>query len=53
MISHRQIMNNAATAVCESVDVLNYCVQHFGRGLDVHVGAYAAAVPGQKMRTRP
>ncbi len=48
MISHRQIMNNAATAVCESVDVLNYCVQHFGRGLDVHVGAYAQAVPGEK-----
>lgn len=48
MISHRQIMNNAATAVCESVDVLNYCVQHFGRGIDVHVGAYAASVPGEK-----
>ena len=48
MISHRQIMNNAATAVCESVDVLNYCVQHFGRGLDVHVGAYAQAAPGEK-----
>ena len=48
MISHRQIMNNAATAVCESVDVLNYCVQHFGRGLAVHVGAYAQAVPGER-----
>ena len=48
MISHRQIMNNAATAVCESADVLNYCVAHFARGLDVHVGAYAAAVPGEK-----
>lgn len=48
MISHRQIMNNAATAVCNSADILNYCVQHFGRGLDVHVGAYAAAVPGEK-----
>ena len=48
MISHRQIMNNAATAVCESVDVLNYCVQHFGRGLDVHVGAYAQVRPGEK-----
>ena len=48
MISHRQIMNNAATAVCNSADVLNYCVQHFGRGLDVHVGAYAQAVPGEK-----
>ena len=48
MISHRQIMNNAATAVCNSADVLNYCVSNFGRGLDVHVGAYAAAVPGEK-----
>lgn len=48
MISHRQIMNNAATAVCNSTDVLNYCVEHFGRGLDVHVGAYAQAVPGEK-----
>lgn len=48
MISHRQIMNNAATAVCGSADVLNYCVENFGRGLDVHVGAYAAAVPGEK-----
>ena len=48
MISHRQIMNNAATAVCESVDVLNYCVRHFGRGLDVHVGAYAQGRPGEK-----
>ena len=48
MISHRQIMNNAATAVCNSADVLSYCVQHFGRGLDVHVGAYAAAVPGEE-----
>ena len=48
MISHRQIMNNAATAVCESADVLNYCVQHFGRGLDVHVGAYAQERPGEK-----
>ena len=48
MISHRQIMNNAATAVCNSAEVLNYCVQHFKSGLDVHVGAYAAAVPGEK-----
>ena len=48
MISHRQIMNNAATAVCNSADVLNYCVQHFGRGLDVHVGAYAQGRPGEK-----
>ena len=48
MISHRQIMNNAATAVCNSEAVRDYCIQNFGRGLAVHVGAYAAAVPGEK-----
>lgn len=48
MTAHRQIMNNAATAVCNSEAVRLFCVEHFGRGLDVHVGAYAAAVPGEK-----
>lgn len=48
MTSHRTIMNNAATAVCNSEAVRDYCVQNFGCGLDVHVGAYAAAVPGEK-----
>lgn len=48
MISHRQIMNNAATAVCESTTVRDYCITNFGRGLAVHVGAYAQAVPGEK-----
>ena len=46
MISHRSIMNRAAMAVQMSPDVLNYCVTHFGRGLAVHVGAYAQGVPG-------
>lgn len=48
MTSHRTIMNNAATAVCNSDAVRDYCVQNFGRGLAVHVGAYAQAVPGEK-----
>lgn len=48
MILHRDILTAAATAVCNSEAVKDYCVQHFGRGLDVHVGAYAAAVPGEK-----
>ena len=48
MTSHRQIINNAATAVYNSVDILNFCVQYFGRGLSVHVGAYAAAIPDEK-----
>ena len=48
MTSHREILNAAATAVCNSEAVRLFCVEHFGRGLDVHVGAYAAAVPGEK-----
>lgn len=47
MTAHRQIMNKAAQAIAESSDVLSYCVANFGRGLAVHVGAYAAAVPGE------
>lgn len=41
MISHRQIMNNAAIAVRDSADVLSYCQENFGRGIDINVGAYA------------
>jgi hypothetical protein len=48
MTAHRQIMNNAATAIAESEAVREFCVEHFGRGLAVHVGAYAAAVPGER-----
>ena len=46
MISHRSIMAAAGAAVRDSLDVLNYCVTHFGKGLAVHVGAYAQGVPG-------
>lgn len=45
MISHRQIMNNAATAVRDSADVLEYCKTNFGRGIDINVGAYAQGIP--------
>lgn len=48
MTAHREIMNNIATDIAESDAVRDYCVEHFGRGLAVHVGAYAAAVPGEK-----
>lgn len=52
MTSHRQIMVNAATAVRDSSAVLQYAVQHFGRGLEIVVGAYAGAedasgIPGE------
>lgn len=46
MISHRSIMAAAGRAVCDSEDVRAYCAEHFGRGLAVHVGAYAQGVPG-------
>lgn len=39
-------MNGVARAICESQDVLDYCIGHFGRGLAVHVGAYAQGLPG-------
>lgn len=48
MISHRQILTNAATAVANSAAVLAYSIQHFGRGLAVQVGAYAQLFPGVK-----
>lgn len=48
MTAHRQIINNLATAIAASEDVRAFCVAHFGRGLAVHVGAYAAAVPDEK-----
>lgn len=48
MTAHRQIMNSIATAIAESEAVRDFCIENFGRGLAVHVGAYAAAVPGEK-----
>ena len=48
MTAHRQIMNNVATAIAANEAVRDFCVANFGRGLDVHVGAYAAAQPGEK-----
>lgn len=46
MISHRSVMAAAGAAVRDSVAVLEYCIANFGRGLAVHVGAYAQGVPG-------
>ena len=46
MISHRAIMANVAQAVAADAGVLEYCIEHFGRGLACHVGAYAQGVPG-------
>ena len=48
MTVHRQILNNAATAIAGSNTIRDFCITHFGRGLAVHVGAYAAAVPSEK-----
>ena len=48
MISHRQIMINAADAVRASGEIAAYCIQHFGRPLEIHVGAYPTGIPGEK-----
>ena len=48
MTSHRQIMINAAAAVQASAEIAAYCVQHFGRPLEIHVGAYPTGIPGEK-----
>lgn len=45
MTSHRTIMVRAAEAIMDSDTVLKYCVEHFGRGLDINVGAYAQGIP--------
>ena len=47
MISHRTVMTNAAQAVADSADVLAYCITNFGRGIAVHVGAYAQCIPNE------
>jgi hypothetical protein len=48
MTAHRQILNTLAEKIAASTEVLHFCVANFGRGLAVHVGAYAAALPGEK-----
>lgn len=45
MISHRSILVNLANKIAADDSVRDYCIAHFGRGLAVHVGAYAQCVP--------
>ena len=47
MISHRQILINVAQAIRADAEVAAYCVQHFGRGLAINVGAYANSIPDE------
>ena len=47
MNTHRQIMVAMGEAVRDSTAVRDFCVGHFGRGLAVHICAYAAAIPGE------
>ena len=48
MIAHRTILKNAALAVAADAGILAYCVEHFGRGLAINVGAYPNGVPEAK-----
>ena len=47
MKSHREIMVALAEAIQADADVLSYCQKHFGRGLAINVGAYAAGIPDE------
>ncbi len=47
MNTHRQIMVAMGEAVRDSEAVRSFCVDNFGRGLAVHICAYAAAIPGE------
>ena len=47
MNTHRQIMVDMGKGVRDAAAVRDFCVQHFGRGLEVHVCAYASAIPGE------
>lgn len=47
MNTHRQIMVAMGEGVRDSTAVRDFCVGHFGRGLAVHICAYAAAIPGE------
>lgn len=40
-------MVNVAKAIQESEDIAAYCVQNFGRGLAINVGAYANGLPDE------
>lgn len=48
MKSHRSILVKAAEAVADSREIAEYCREHFGRALDITVGAYASGVPTEK-----
>ena len=40
MISHRQVMINAATALLDDAAITSYAVTNFGSGLEIVIGAY-------------
>lgn len=47
MRAHREIMTNVANVIQQSIEVANYCFEHFGRALAINVGAYANGVPDE------
>lgn len=47
MNTHTQTMMAMGSAVRDSEPVRDFCISNFGRGLEVHVCAYAATIPGE------
>lgn len=49
MSPHETIKLNVATAIANSTEIRDWCIQHFGRGLSVIVNVYGAeGHPGEK-----
>jgi len=49
MSPHETIKLNVATAIRDSVEIRDYCIQHFGRGLQVIVNRYGdEGYPGEE-----
>ena len=47
MNTHRQVMVDMGKGVRDSTAVRDFCVQKFDKGIEVHVCAYAANIPGE------
>lgn len=49
MASSADIMIAAANAVAASEEVKTFCVEHFGKGLQIIVNSYTADIPSEKI----
>ena len=48
MTKHNDIMLALGEAIRTNADIAAFCAEHFGRALDIHIGAYANGIPDEK-----